>query len=390
MICKKCGHEIENGLMYCPECGESVQLVPDYNVLEEELLIRVVEDKDKAKDDKFASGVYKYTETKTSVGQNTNTKKSSNPYIDKIKKVFTKKICTIILVAIFCIAIFAALTILPYMGTHNYDTVMNLAVDAENQAQYAKALGYYEEAYNLDNTAFEAIYGLGRMYYKIKDYDGAVEMLEQAAQMDPTNKKIYTYLLGAYSAIGDNDSIEAIAKNPPSEEIAEIVSAYIMMPPEFSVEPGDYEEDLIIQLTSNDDYHIFYTLNGKNPTTSGKLYTKPITLSEGTTTIKAVTQNDAGEYSDVAVGEYTISYPKLSMPVVSPTDGVYTEQVMITIKVPENCKAYYTWDGTDPASNGIQYVEPFPIIAGSSVLSVVIIDEKGNVSPIYRGNYIYQ
>ena len=48
MKCKKCGAEIENGLMYCPECGESIQLVPDYNVLEEELLSKVVEDKNKS------------------------------------------------------------------------------------------------------------------------------------------------------------------------------------------------------------------------------------------------------------------------------------------------------------------------------------------------------
>ncbi|MBR1623095.1 MAG: tetratricopeptide repeat protein, partial [Pseudobutyrivibrio sp.] len=201
MICKKCGEEIENGLMYCPKCGESIQLVPDYNVLEEELLIRVVEDKDKAKDDKFASGVYKYNESHPASA--TTHTKSTNPYIEKLKTVFTKKICIIIFVAVIGIAVFAAFTIIPYMGAHNYDNIMNQAVDAENQAQYAKALGYYEEAYSIDNTAFEAIYGLGRMYYKIKDYENAAEMLEQAVQMDSTNKKIYTYLLETYSALGD-------------------------------------------------------------------------------------------------------------------------------------------------------------------------------------------
>ena len=147
---------------------------------------------------------------------------------------------------------------------------------------------------------------------------------------------------------------------------------------------------MIVQLTTNGDYQIFYTLNGKNPTTSGKLYTKPITLTEGKTTIKAVSQNKSGEYSDIATAEYTITYAKLSMPVVTPTDGVYTEKVMISISVPEGCKAFYTWDGTDPAVSGIQYVEPFPILEGASVLSVVIVDGKGNVSPMYRGDYIYQ
>ena len=77
MNCKKCGAEIENGLMYCPKCGESIQLVPDYNVLEEELLSKVVEDKNKNKDDKFATGVYKYTE-KTEVVTPVDTSSKSN------------------------------------------------------------------------------------------------------------------------------------------------------------------------------------------------------------------------------------------------------------------------------------------------------------------------
>ena len=158
----------------------------------------------------------------------------------------------------------------------------------------------------------------------------------------------------------------------------------------FSYEAGEYDKDFLLQLTVNGDYQIFYTVNGKNPTTSGKLYSKPIQITEGTTVVKAVTQNSSGEYSDVATVEYTVTYKQLGLPVVTPTDGVYTQKVMISVEVPEGCTAYYTWDGTSPVRNGIQYTEPFPIIEGTSVLSVVLVDEDGNVSPTYHGNYIYQ
>jgi len=387
MICKKCGEEIENGLMYCPKCGESIQLVPDYDELEEELLSKVVEDKDKSKDDKFATGVYHETSSSTATS-----KSSEVPYKPAVKEplVFTKKIKTIIFVSVIGIAILGCLMIIPYMGTHTYDKIMNNAVDAENQSQYAKALGLYEEAYALDSTSFEAIYGLGRMYYRVKDYENAIKMLDEALKTDPTNKKIYTYLISSYDAIGDMDSIYALAEDAPNEEIQELISAYIMLPPTFSVEPGNYDSDVNVQLTCTGDYQIFYTTNGKSPITSGKLYSKPIALKEGSTTIKAVTQNSSGEYSSIVIGEYNITYPELTMPVVSPTDGIYTEPVMISIDVPDGCQAYYTWDGTDPSKNGILYTEPFPILSGSSVLSVVIIDENGNISPMYRGDYIYQ
>ena len=59
MRCPKCETEIENGLIYCPNCGESIQLVPNYDILEEELLTSIVEDKRKVVTgiDKFAEGV---------------------------------------------------------------------------------------------------------------------------------------------------------------------------------------------------------------------------------------------------------------------------------------------------------------------------------------------
>ena len=386
MICKKCGAEIENGLMYCPKCGESIQLVPDYNVLEEELLSRVVEDKKKSKDDKFATGVY----------QNST---ATQPIVDKPvdraqpkkeNQVFTKKIKIILFSACIVIAIIGVFLIIPYMGTHTYNNVMDMAVEAEDNQQYAKALGYYEEAYGMDNSSFEAVYGLGRMYFNVKDYNSAISMLKIALESDPTNKKIYTYLIDSYDALNDIDSIIELGQNAPTDEIKELFASYILQPPEFNIPGGEYSEDQLIQLTCEGDNKIVYTTNGKNPTISGKLYSKPITIKEGTTVIKAATQNSAGEYSDVVTMEYKIVNAELGLPVVSPEDGVYSELVSISVEVPDGCEAYYTWDGTDPSVSGTLYTGPFTMLEGASVLSVVLVDEEGNVGPIYRGDYVYQ
>lgn len=385
MKCKNCGSEIENGLMYCPNCGESVQLVPDYNVLEEELLSRVVEDKRKAKDDKFASGVYKTSDEPTTKPELEKTPAKAPEF-----QVFTKKIRVFLFAAVVAVLVLGVCLIIPYMGTHTYDSLMNHAIKSETNKEYAKALGYFEEAYQMDNTSFEAAYGLGRMYYRVKDYENAIKMLNIALERDPGNKNIYEILLDCYDYLGDKDAIYALAEKATDDDIKDLIASYIVLPPSFSIEGGDYEEDQLLQLSAAGNNQIFYTINGKNPTTSGKLYSKPIVLTEGTTVIKAVAQSSSGEYSAVATAEYVITYKQLSMPVVSPVDGVYKEQVMISITVPDGCTAYYTWDGTSPATNGIKYTEPFQMPAGSAVLSVVIKDAKGNVSPTYYGNYIYQ
>jgi len=385
MKCKECGAEIENGLMYCPNCGQSIQLVPDYNVLEEEVLLKVVEDKNKAKDDKFATGVYQVDELAKE--EKSKTEKKEVKYEPKI---FTKKIRLMIYASAAIILAIGFWATTSYFMKHNYSSLMKLAEEAEENKEYAKALNYYEEASGLEEANGDTLFALGRMYYEVKDYKKAVNALQEALKEYPKSTEIYTYLLESLDSLGDTETIYNLADSAPTDEIKELISTYIMLAPEFSIAGGQYSEDQLIQLTTDGDYQIFYTLNGKNPTTSGKLYTRPIKITEGTTTIKAVAQNDSGEFSEVVSAEYTITYKELEMPVVSPVDGVYTDLIYISIEIPENCVAYYTWDGTDPSENGIEYTEPFPIIEGSSVLSVAIVDEDGNVSPIYRGNYIYQ
>ena len=383
MICKKCGAEIESGFLYCPKCGESVQLVPNYDVLEEELLSRVVEDKDKAKNNRFATGVYKPVAVSESSKQKSEKKSSDSGAIHRNKDFIIK------LVIFLSIVLLGMLIIIPLLGSHSYDSLMNNAVEAESEEQYAKALGYFQEAYDIDSSSFEAVYGLGRMYYKVKEYDKAVEYLEIALSQDIANKKIYSYLLDSYSALKETDKIYELQTKAPNDEILALFDEYVIKPPEFSEPGGDYEDDVYLVLSSREGNQIFYTLDGKNPTTSGRLFSKAIKLTDGTTEVKAVTLSSSGEYSEVVSETYNISYVALAMPVVSPQPGTFTQQEYITISVPEGCKAYYSWDGTDPSKVGILYTEPFPILNGASVLSVVIIDSKGNTSPVYHGDYIY-
>lgn len=378
MKCKKCGEEIESKLLYCPHCGEPIQLVPDYDVLEEELLSRVVEDKNKAKEDKFATGVYKNPPEAKKPPKVISTKKVN--YFDKKHLMLYTGAIFVAFMIVFCV-------LGSYMGKHTYNNLMNSAVEAEEDGNYGKALNFYQEAYSIDADSFEAIYGLGRMYFRINEYKKAVEYLSKARELDPTNTKIYTYLLKSYSSLKDLDSIHALAELAPNDEIYQMISSYFVSPPTFSEKSGTYEDEMTIFLSADKNCQIFYTTNGKNPITSGKLYTKGIILKEGTLEIKAVALNTDGDYSDVVSATYTVTIPELTKPKVTPEAGTYAGQQTISIEVPEGCTAYYSLDGTNPSSGGTEYTGPFVLTTGSCVLSVVVIDSNGNESPLYMGGY---
>ena len=43
MICPRCGSSIPEGMLVCPDCGHEIQMVPDYNPMDD-VLAREIED----------------------------------------------------------------------------------------------------------------------------------------------------------------------------------------------------------------------------------------------------------------------------------------------------------------------------------------------------------
>ena len=384
MRCEKCQTEIESGDFFCKHCGSPIQLVPNYNILEEELLSRIVEDKSSTKE-KFAEGVYKdVKKEEIVVSQPVPEKKFKSETLEKI-------ISSKFRVPFFCILgtlviVIILIVIITSFSTNTYEYNLNKALNYDLHKKYTNSLEYYKEAYNLKPDFLEAQINLGMAYYRVNDYKNCVEYLSKAVQSDP-NPDIYSCLLKSYSQLGQEDEITKLAKNTKDENILSMINEYISIPPVFSVESGTYDDYISLVITCPADSQIFYTSNGKDPTAAGKLYTKPIQLTDVKNIIKAVALNKQGKYSEVITKDYIIEYKKPSMPKVTPNGGVFTSADLISIDVPENATAYYTWDASVPNKSSFVYSAPFEIIPGHHILSVKIIDSHGNESSVYTGDF---
>jgi len=76
------------------------------------------------------------------------------------------------------------------------------------------------------------------------------------------------------------DGSDTFAQMHPSPGLSNSTSSLLIEPPQFSVESGFYENMLQLELTAPEEFSIYYTLDGSEPSMDSFLYTEPLTLSD--------------------------------------------------------------------------------------------------------------
>jgi subtilisin family serine protease len=149
---------------------------------------------------------------------------------------------------------------------------------------------------------------------------------------------------------------------------------------------GGYSSAQTVTLTANKQATtIYYTLDGRIPTTSSSKYAQPITISSSTT-LKFFGKTTGGVTSPVTTKLYTIdSVP----PVVkaSPVGGLYGSAQLVTLSSNKPFTTiYYTTDGTDPTPTSAAYGSPISI-TNTTVLKFFGRDSIGNNGTISAETY---
>lgn len=380
MKCVNCGAELKVGCIYCSVCGHEAQIVPDYNILEDDLVKTLLEE-DNRKKTQESTQTQNMQKGKDSQNKDTQGHKPKKKNMMLPILIGILVLCLIIILVIF--------SIIKKQNNNSFDYQYHKGVEAVSDKDYTAAVSYFKRALALDKNNTDVMLQLASLYEKREDSTSEEANLLQVLTIDSKNKDAYKMLIKLYDSEKKYDKITELYEKVTDTSLKSLFADYLVVTPSLSQEAGTYPEEMDLTLTAQDGCDIYYTTDGSDPIKKGQKYSNPIHLKEGNTTIHAVAKDKRDIYSDVVTANYTIKFQAPQSPDVSPKSGSYAQAQSITIDIPEGCTVYYTWDGTNPTIESPVYAGPLDMPVGNNVLSILVVNSHELASSIVRYNYIY-
>lgn len=373
MKCLGCGHELEEGKLYCPKCGYEIQIVPDFEPEIEKTINDALND---ASED-----------IANHLSQNEEEKKQAALLEQEEKQHGRLRLYSAL--AAVCTIVLLIICILWYNSVNTVENQLEKAKKAADKQNYAKAVEYTLRAVELDRFDMETRNLLGTYYVQNGEIKNAVTTFLDIIALDAENEEAYRELIGIYEKDGDYEKINELIRSSNSSKIGNAFAKYIANPPQFDHTQGTYEEILPLKLTANTTGTIYYTLDGGEPTEKSQVYVNPISLGDGIHTVRAFFVNEYGIRSETATQIYQIHLPKAHEPQINLNSGEYTTPQMIIATVPEDEQIYYTIDGSIPTKDSIPYNNPIALPFGSSSYQFISYNEDGAASEVVTRDYSF-
>lgn len=380
MKCNFCGNEVEVGSVYCNKCGKEVLIVPEYNLLDDDILQSLLDEKEN-KDSLKTNAI----EEDDFIKEKEESKKNTNFFMEKIWNIKKNRIIFIVVSVLLVIAI--AMSV--FFTSYTYKMIRGSNFDEKEK--YEKAIECYESAIKKKKDSIEARVAIANDYMILEEYDKAEEILLEALFINKDSSEVYSSLIMLYTIQNDNDKLEELKANAPNAFIKKLFDTAVVSAPTFSVPSGKYNDDQKIIINSGLDTIIYYSLDGSMPDSkTGKRYNEPIEIKSGKTELKAIAYNKDGDKSIVSTAKYEINYEAPDYPDVYPSSGKFIYPTKIVIKAKDDDSSiYYTWDGSSPNGASNLYVEPIDVPEGNNILSIIVVDKHGMISNILKCNYEY-
>lgn len=303
MRCPKCGAELEAGSIYCNICLHELQIVPDYDPLEE----LVIGQEPEESEEEIKEQLHKELET---------------PQIKEPKRALwqSKMFWQLLFLILAVLVCFGAFMISYHsMGQKNdYSYQLKRGKELVEKEQYEDALPYLKQAQSLQGNTegadTEPLRLLAKAYAKVDAKELAVECMKDAIRIEDAARgdnyeleELYLELMDILNQTKQTNLIEEVIESCPYEKIKENLLPYRIKKPSCDTPEGSYNYYVMLELSA--EYgSIYYTLDGTEPTKDSTRYERPIELTEGENLLNAVAINKKGMVSEPLVQIYRLQF----------------------------------------------------------------------------------
>ena len=392
MKCPRCGSEMKDGMLFCEHCGEEIRIVQDF---EPEIggIVTGFEDASNLRQEKVNTQIREGPgkdpaspgQDAVSPQQDSGHAVSRGASLGKRKLRRKRRMAGMAagLGALLLICLLAAAGTLFRNADYQYRRAMRY-IEAGN---FDTALPYAVRAVRLSPDDVDYLSAYASCLVRTGPKEETVSVCGRILALDASNELAYRTLAAIYEEEGDYEKLNELLLSCPDEQIVSSYPAYVAKPPEFSYESGIYDEALSLRLGANTSGTIYYTLDGSEPDEDSLVYASPIYLESGAYQIRAIFVNEYGVRSEEAEGSFYVDVTIPEAPQVTPEEGSYDRPTLITAQGGENCRIYYTTDGSAPTQDAAEYTGPFPMPIGQTSFRFICFSLAGAAGEETRVTY---
>ena len=386
--CPNCGAQFSDDEVFCPVCGQEVQIVPDFVTAEIQLqeLHKKIKEEEKAQQE-------------------------ARERAEMIRRRIRQRRNHVILVICLAAAAVAAwFTVTKAMeirrehSTFSYQYERAEALLKEGNA--VEADEYVRRALTMRPDDQNALLLQADILLAQGKEEDMENLLFHYLELYPDDEQGYIFLIDQYLESGRNEDVSAILSDCTQPSVLKKYARLLPEGPVFSPDEGVYNKDQEVKLKAEGKGTIYYTTDGSDPSSSSLVYTGPLKLSEGITTIKSMLITEEGFPSPVSAAIYQIQYDAPPAPHISPDSGKYTvtknadangafsaaerkKDRKITLKYPDGFICHYSFD-EKPTEKSPVYDRPIEMQIGEHILYAVLESESGKLGTIASCTYVYE